>query len=172
MAGHHADLGLTGVYEGAMVDGRYHGHGTLKYPGGTYTGDFRNGELHGEGVLVLKEGKFEGSWERGKLCKGSFVFPDGLQHRPVDMKHWPYCSPEDPRFHCEIKEGLALGEPLRYETQAGAHTLRLPAGCYDTVDGYYDPKRLSVCSLETLEPIRMPSADEKVFILGSCRQQK
>ena len=67
---------------------------------------------------------------------------------------------------------MQLGEPPKFETQAGADTRRLPVGCYDTVDSFYDPKRLSICALDTFEPVRMPSAEEKQFIISNCRVQK
>ena len=171
MAQGHANV-LGGSYEGSIVDDRFQGAGKYTAPDdkGAYIGGFHNGQFHGEGTMYVKGGKFVGLWEQGKLVKGGFVFDDGLEHRPVDRKFWEYCSEEDPRFYCEMKEGLPLGEHLRYETAAGAITARLPPGCYDTLDGgYYDPKKLSICSLDTQEPVRMVDKDEKEWILRSCR---
>lgn len=83
-AGHHTDLQLGGAYTGDLVDGRYHGQGTLVFEKAKYVGGFAHGEFHGEGVMYMEAGKWAGGWERGKMVRGSFVFADGLEHRPVD----------------------------------------------------------------------------------------
>jgi hypothetical protein len=170
----HAGL-MHGEYDGELVDGRFQGRGTYTLPEGKgkYIGEFFNNEFHGEGTMYIKGGKYLGTWEKGRLVKGNFVFDDGLAHRPVDRKFWEYCSEEDPRFYCEILEGHQPGKTLKYETALGHNTTRLPPGCYDTLDnGYYDPKKLSICSLETMEPTRMVDKEEKEWILRSCRVQQ
>lgn len=159
-------------YKGDMVDGRYHGSGTLTTDKDRYVGEFYNGQFHGEGVMYVTGGKFVGTWTKGALTKGQFVFTDGLHHRMIDKKFWEYCSHEDPRFYKEIQDGLQLGDPLLHETAHGDSTPRLPLGCYDTVDGYYDPKKLSVCTLATQEAYRMPDKEEKEWIVRNCRLQR
>jgi hypothetical protein len=162
---------LSGEYEGELVDGRYQGQGVYTLPDkGKYVGGFHNGEFSGDGTMYVKGGKFVGVWEKGCLVKGGYVFDDKLMHRQVDRKFWEYCSEEDPRFYCEINEGLPLGEPLKYDTANGDRPVRLPPGSYDTLDGtFYDSKKLSICSLETMEPIRMVEKEEKEWILRNCR---
>ena len=170
VAQQHAQL-LSGSYDGDLMEnGRYHGTGTYTCDRGKYVGQFVNGEMSGEGTMFVTGGKFVGTWLNGKMVKGNFVFEDGLAHRAVDRKFWEYCSEEDPRFYREHKEGLALGKDLLYETSEGPVTKRIPPGTYDTGDnGYYDPKKLSICSLETMEPVRMVDKDEKEWILRCCR---
>ena len=45
-----------------------------------------------------------------------------------------------------------------------------PTGCFDYGEGYYDPKKLSICSFETADPTRVPSKEEKEFIVKNCRK--
>jgi len=163
---------LSGTYNGDYLDGRFHGQGVyVLNEKQRYVGEFFNGEFHGEGTLHVEGGKWQGTWKQGQLVKGAFVMPDGLAYREVDKKYWLYCSIEDPRFYKEIKDGVKLGDPLKYDTAHGETTPRLPPGCYDTIEGYYDPRKLSICSRDTQEPVRMVDREEKEWIIRSCRVQ-
>ena len=48
-------------------------------------------------------------------------------------------------FHLK---GVPLEGPLKHMI-CHKREVRLPAKCYDTVDGYYDPKKYVICSYET-----------------------
>ncbi|RYY85564.1 hypothetical protein EON63_07255 [archaeon] len=48
-----------------------------------------------------------------------------------------------------------------------------PPGCYDTIDGYYDPKTHMIYSHgDKREELRAPGPDEIDFILTCCRVGK
>jgi hypothetical protein len=105
------------------------------------------------------------------LVKGGFIYDDGLEHKRVEESSWSYCSKEDPRFYIEHKEGLPnTQEGIKYDTSRGNEFTPIPLGCYDCVDGYYDPKKLAVCSFEDGDPFRMPDKAEKEWIHAHCRK--
>ena len=101
--------------------------------------------------------------------EGGFVFNDGLKYTSMNVdEQWDYCSQSDPRFHSEIELGIQLGDSLTLTSPNPEHHA-LPPGCYDTVDGYYDPRRQSVISYTTNQPIRTPDAEEVKWITKYCR---
>mmetsp|Transcript_6156 Transcript_6156/g.5503 ORF Transcript_6156/g.5503 Transcript_6156/m.5503 type:complete len:179 (-) Transcript_6156:55-591(-) len=161
----------AGTYEGSQLVGRFMGNGKYKYKDYVYEGAFFDGLFHGQGTLYVKKGKFEGLWEKGKLIEGGFVFEDGLKHRQVENEYWDYCSIYDPRFHHEIESGIELGDPLVMETPL-VNPPTLPEGCYDVLEGYYDPKKNTVMSYTIDEPIRKVSPDEHDWIIKNCRYVK
>lgn len=61
------------VYQGPIVDGKFHGQGTLKYKEGDYyKGHFKNGLFDGLGVYIDSHGsRFEGTFTKGQM-KGQF----------------------------------------------------------------------------------------------------
>jgi hypothetical protein len=88
-------------------------------------------------------------------------------------------------FKGEVKAGLQLGENLTFETPAGL-PIHIPRGCFDTIDGYFDPKKKAVLDYTTGyyiiiyiifyylfiikgEQIRMPDQEEKEWIMANCR---
>jgi hypothetical protein len=110
-----------------------------------------------------------GTWDRGQLAAGRFVFSDGLKYKAMhDATPWGYCSKSDPRFLREIEEGLQIGNPLKYAT-ADPDCPKLHDGCYDTIDGYYDPKRQAILSYAENTVIRMPEKAERDWIVKYCR---
>jgi hypothetical protein len=158
---------LQGKYEGEMIDGRFHGHGSYTLSENCkYVGNFLDGMFHGEGTLYVQGGCYQGYWKEGKLVDGGFIFEDGLSHLKIGYKYWDYCSQYDRRFYSEIKEGVRIGDELKY---ASSHNHRLPKDCYDVIDGYYDAKRHTVYSYTTGEEIRTPNSEEIDFILNNCR---
>eukprot|EP01038_Epipyxis_sp_PR26KG_P012693 gene12693-17019_t len=159
---------LEGTYEGDYLDGRFHGKGVYLHKDKRYVGEFINGLFHGNGILYVKGGSFIGYWNAGKLIDGNFVFDDGLQYKPLNQTQWDYCSSSDPRFYNEIRDGIQVGERLRDPTSHNYHDL-LPPGCYDVVEGYYDPKRLMILSYTTGDEIRLPSKEEHEWIIANCR---
>jgi len=70
-------------YEGDWVEGKRHGHGTLKYtcPQNSeefqYVGDFYVNKLHGHGTLTSRRGLlYEGEWKDGKKHGHGLMFYD------------------------------------------------------------------------------------------------
>lgn len=161
-------MDTAGKYEGEIANGRYNGKGKYQLGETYYEGNFLNGYYHGEGVLYVKGGYYKGYWQEGKLVEGGFIFDDGLPHLKVGFKFWDYCSQFDHRFHSEIKDGIKVGERLR-DITSHEYVQDLPKDCFDTIDGYYDPKKHLVFSYTTHEPIRTPNSEEIEFILKNCR---
>ena len=56
-------------YEGDLVDGRPHGRGVYRWPGGArYEGEWRNDRRHGDGVIRYPDGRVgRGTWRDGEL---------------------------------------------------------------------------------------------------------
>mmetsp|Transcript_3279 Transcript_3279/g.3447 ORF Transcript_3279/g.3447 Transcript_3279/m.3447 type:complete len:171 (-) Transcript_3279:119-631(-) len=158
-------------YEGSYLNGRFEGHGTYWCDLGRYTGYFSDGQFHGRGTLFLKDGgKFEGEWRKGKFISesGRYVFEDGLEFKE---SNWEYCSETDNRFYAEILEDVPPTGPLKYVT-ANKNNPLLPLGCYDCIDGYFDPKMNAVRDYETHSEIRRPDQEDVKWILKYCRQEK
>lgn len=174
------DLGIPITYVGDLVNNRYHGKGVYSIgknstvPSGihaiTYDGEFVDGDFHGHGRLYVDDsgGYFEGIWNKNKLQSGGYIFHDKLKYKSINDDKWNYASKSDPRFYGEIKAGLQLGENLTYETPTGL-PIHIPRGCFDTIDGYFDPKKKAVLDYTTGELIRMPDQEEKEWIIENCR---
>jgi len=118
--------------------------------------------------LHVTGGKFEGIFDKGRFVSGKFIFEDGLDY---EEKDWKYCSEEDPRFYREIEQGVPLDGPLKYST-ARANPPKLPAGCYDTIEGYFDPKSGWIRDYGTNREIRKPDADEGLWMAANFRVGK
>ena len=162
---------IGGKYEGNSFAGRIVGTGTYKFKDYEYSGGFYDGLFHGEGTLTVPGGRFEGVFENGILIEGGFIYSDGLRHRAVENEFWDYCSMYDPRFNSEIESGLENGDSLK-QVSPNPNPPKLPANCYDTIDGYYDPKRGKIIGYVTEEPIKTPDEDEIKWILTNCRVGK
>jgi hypothetical protein len=118
--------------------------------------------------VFLPGGYYHGYWNNGVLVDGKFVFEDGLEHKNVTQKNWDYCSPNDPRFYSEIKDGVRNGDELRDAT-AHDYGHLTPKDCFDTIDGYYDPFKHAVFDYKTNEIVRTPNQTEIDWILANCR---
>lgn len=164
---------IAGKFTGGEKLKDFTGEGTYSYGMFKYTGMFKDGMFDGPGTCYMKSGaKFKGEWVKGKLVKGGYVFADGLEHKNLEDKEWAYCSRGDPRFYEEIKMGLPNNmEGIHFDTYRGKEFKGMPNGCYDVGDGYFDPKKISVCSFDTGDPIRMPDKDEKDWIMNNCRME-
>eukprot|EP01147_Barroeca_monosierra_P002816 gene2816-5659_t len=86
------------------------GHGEYILPNGTkYVGQMVDGEFHGEGTLIFQNGaKFTAIWEHGRATgttpsRGDYFFADGLKFEEID---WEYCTDDDRRFYQELLHGL------------------------------------------------------------------
>tara|TARA_B100000579_G_C22562030_1_gene724819 strand:+ start:138 stop:608 length:471 start_codon:yes stop_codon:yes gene_type:complete len=68
------------TYEGDLMDGKEHGHGTFCWKDGTkYEGEWRFGKKHGYGRLTLADGtEYIGKWKEGKRTGlGTMTYSDG-----------------------------------------------------------------------------------------------
>jgi len=160
---------LAGEYSGPYENGRFQGAGSYKFSGNTYEGNFDNGEFSGEGKLTMKGGGlFQGYWKNGELVEGGYVFSDGLQHTPIGTNSWEYCTSKDPRFYSEMVDGIKNGDTLSKITQH-EYGNDLPKGCYDVIDGYYEPKAKCVYRYDNNELLREVEDDEVEWIKANCR---
>lgn len=162
---------LTGKFDKDNMLG-YTGEGTYVLNNMKYMGELKDGNFHGKGTVHVKgAGKWVGEWENGKMVSGRYVFSDGLEHKEINDEKWEYCSETDPRFFEEIKKGNPNDSSgIEYETPRGEAFVALPVGTFDYGEGYYDPKKLSICSFETGDPSRVPTKEEKAFIVKHCRK--
>ncbi len=105
------------------------------------------------------------TWENGKAVDGEYVFNDGLQYTHP-ASEWDYCTATDRRFRTEIEAGiLPAGETQLTNARPSPS---IPDGCFDAVDGYYDPKRGEILTYDTHLVVRKASADEVAWITRKC----
>lgn len=157
------------TYQGDTLEGWYHGSGTFTYPSGIkYVGSFHKGQFHGEGTLVYQNGgKFKGTWQHGKLKGGNYFFFDDLRY---EEKDWNYCRDQDRRFNYERNNGiLPAGQTQLINDISGEK--KIPAGTYDTGDGFYDPIRSIVLEYEGAKIKRTVDAEEADWITRKCRYE-
>ena len=160
---------LAARFEGEKNEvNRFEGTGKYTYEHGRYEGNFYDGKWHGEGTLYLNGGRYVGTWKEGVLQTGTFVFDSDQMEKNTADATWTYCTSADPRFFREVSEGVPMGGPLKHLI-CHKNEVRLPSKCYDVVDGYYDPKKGSVCSYETGSELRKPSGKEVEWITKHCR---
>ncbi|XP_023386893.1 MORN repeat-containing protein 5 isoform X1 [Pteropus medius] len=123
-------------YIGEFVDGRMEGSAEYILPTETrYVGEMKDGVFHGQGTLYFPSGsRYDAIWENGLATKGTYTFSDGLQY---DGKNWHYCDSYDRRFYTEICHGL---KPTGISQLTNVDPPRkIPEGCYDCGDGFYNP---------------------------------
>ena len=153
-------------YEGDEVDGTQHGHGKLTFPNGNmYEGGFHMGKFHGEGVLHLANGggKYVGTWHFGDEQSGKLIFDDNLEFKDKD---WKYCSAEDRRFQSEQTGRLQAAGATKLSDRR--ERSELPIGCFDVVEGYFDPGTGKIHAFGTGKDIRTPDAKEVKWIREKC----
>ncbi|KAF5923321.1 hypothetical protein HPG69_017828 [Diceros bicornis minor] len=100
-----------------------------------YVGEMKDGMFHGQGTLYFPNGsRYDAVWEKGLVVKGRYTFADGLQY---DGENWHYCDGYDRRFYTEICYGL---KPAGISQLTNMDPPRkIPKGCYDCGDGFYNP---------------------------------
>ncbi|KAM9060833.1 MORN repeat-containing protein 5 isoform 2-T2 [Sarcophilus harrisii] len=124
-------------YFGEYVRGRMEGKALYILPTETkYQGEMTDGMFHGKGTLHFPNGsQYDATWEKGKIIQGKYTFADGLMYKE---DKWLYCDGYDRRFYTEICEGL---KPAGISQVTNIDPPRkIPEGCYDCGDGFYDPK--------------------------------
>ena len=60
---------------------------------------------------------------------------------------------------------------MKYETAVKKHIGKLAPGCYDTIDGYLDPRSYVIKSYEDDKEIRRPDQKEREWIIENCRME-
>ncbi|XP_031327414.1 cilia- and flagella-associated protein 251-like [Photinus pyralis] len=135
--------------------------------GVVYDGEFDDGQYHGDGTLTYPMGhKFYGTWCHGRLINYRFQFPDSLEY----VTDWKYCKMPDRRYFACIQDGLRpAGRSLLTNDEPPPR--RIPEGCYDTGDGFYNPK--TKCVMSAIRPghiIRIPKKSEEAWIMPHCRK--
>lgn len=126
------DIPNLGVYRGFLLNGLFHGEGTLLYlSGDKYEGNWKHGLQYGYGALIKKNGiKFSGIWKNGKLQSDNVVInycddnkytgsvkngkPDGFgTFYNYDKSWWYEGQWEDGMMHGLGKFGKS-GQPLLF----------------------------------------------------------
>ncbi|XP_041582836.1 MORN repeat-containing protein 5 isoform X1 [Vulpes lagopus] len=96
--------------------------------------------------------------------KGTYTFSDGLQY---DAEHWHYCDSYDRRFYTEICYGL---KPAGISQLTNMDPPRkIPQGCYDCGDGFYNPTTRVVKDYRN-RFLRNTDDDEHEWIVRTCRK--
>ena len=134
--------------------------GSFVFPSGSiYTGQFVDGIFSGSGTLRFSQGgTFTGNWTNGKLNTGGYAFKDKLEYKEEE---WEYLE-KDKRFWSEMQNNV----PIEIADQSGMGMIvsqKIPAGCFDLLDGYFDPKQQQIFKYDG-EYARTPSQDEVQFI--------
>ncbi|KAF4745774.1 MORN repeat-containing protein 5, partial [Perkinsus olseni] len=126
-----------------------------------YSGDFINDEFDGEGTLTFPDGgTFIGKWKRGIAIDGRYVFGDGLD---FEDKDWGYLNNGDRRFYDEVKHGIRpAGASLLTNDPKGPP--KIPKGCYDVGNGYFDPVENKTFSYDGSRMIGKPGEEEIKWI--------
>eukprot|EP00075_Anas_platyrhynchos_P037244 XP_027326497.1 MORN repeat-containing protein 5 isoform X1 [Anas platyrhynchos] len=145
---------------------RMEGRGSYTLPTGTeYRGELKDGMFHGEGELLFPGGgRYRAVWHRGVPAEGKYTFADGLEYQ--DEK-WHYCDGYDRRFYTEICSGL---KPAGISQLTNLDPPRkIPAGCYDCGDGFYNPETRIVVDYK-MRFLRNADDDEHEWIIRTCRK--
>eukprot|EP00794_Sanderia_malayensis_P016296 gene16296-17931_t len=160
-------------YTGSRYDGEYNkerleGKGEYSFPSTIktkYVGELKDGMFHGTGTLYFPDGsKYKGEWCDGKVVNGDYVFQDGLKYDAVE---WEYCDSFDRRFYTEICNGLKPAGRSQLTNKIPPR--KIPEGCYDCGDGFYDPKT-RIINDYSHKFLRNADDDEHDWIVKNCRK--
>jgi len=124
--------------------------------------------------LHFSGGMFKGVWKSGQAVDGEYIFNDGLKYGDLtpqtkDAEDWHYCTGDDLRFYTERISGTRPAGNSHFSNKSPAFVL--PGGCFDVVEGYYDPKDNAIYSHEGVF-LRTPNAKEVKWIKEKCREGK
>ncbi|XP_051835534.1 MORN repeat-containing protein 5 isoform X2 [Antechinus flavipes] len=153
-------------YFGEYVRGRMEGKALYILPTETkYQGEMTDGMFHGKGTLHFPNGsQYDATWEKGKIIQGKYTFADGLMYKE---EKWLYCDGYDRRFYTEICEGL---KPAGISQVTNIDPPRkIPEGCYDCGDGFYNPKTRVIRDYKN-RFLRNADDDEHEWIIHTCRK--
>nr|VZH90228.1 unnamed protein product [Spirometra erinaceieuropaei] len=119
--------------------------------GSSYVGDYKNKRMEGKGTYKLPTGaQYEGEMKDGMFHgEGVLYFTDGSK-----------------RFYTEILNGL---QPAGRTNLTNGPTRKIPPHCYDTGDGFYDPKHRIVFDYE-MSFLRNADNEEHEWIIKNCRK--
>ncbi|XP_065593440.1 MORN repeat-containing protein 5 isoform X1 [Cyrtonyx montezumae] len=162
-----AAMEVTGSrYCGRTERGRMEGWGSYTLPTGTeYRGELRDGTFHGQGALLFPGGgTYRALWQRGVPAEGRFTFADGLEYA---AEKWRYCDGYDRRFCSEICAGLRAAGNSQLTNLDPPR--KIPEGCYDCGDGFYNPKTRIVVDYK-LRFLRNADDEEHEWIIQTCRK--
>jgi hypothetical protein len=83
---------IIGYYKGCLLNGIFHGKGTINYKtGNIYTGDFFGGQRHGNGTYIDKNGStFNGKWKNGYFISGEEIYKNGDKIKGKFYNWMPY----------------------------------------------------------------------------------
>lgn len=147
---------------------RMHGTGVYRFPNGVeYHGQFKEGVFHGDGyILFPNHYKVRAKWDHGKLGSYEIVFPDDLI---FVEKNWAYCTKGDRRYAECIRQGIPpVGDGYITKEKPPRD---IPPGCYDTEEGFYNPKTGLLYSVENPNlAVRVPSSEEDRWAIANCRK--
>lgn len=101
----------------------------------------------------------------GKLKSQEYFFFDNLK---FEQKNWDYCVGEDRRFNYERNHGIKPSGQTQLKNDPQGE-VPIPAGTYDTGDGFFDPIRSLVFSYDAKTIMRTPNAKEVDWITRTCR---
>ncbi|KAF4662983.1 hypothetical protein FOL47_005976 [Perkinsus chesapeaki] len=143
------------------------GEGEYTFPNGTiYRGHFVNDEFDGEGSLIFPDGgTFVGTWQRGIAVDGKYFFGDGLEYKD---SNWEYIVSNDRRFYSEVTGGIRpAGES--FVTNDSTDEPKIPRGCFDLGNGYYDPSKRVIFDYNGTQVIGKPNEVEQKWIKENAR---
>jgi len=127
--------------------------------------DLTSQRFHGEGTLYFNNaGTYNAIWKEGVSLSGDYTFSDGLKFS--DPEKWNYCT-TDRRFATEINDGIKPGSTDSQITN-NHPPQPIPAGCYDTGDGIYNPET-GLIEEYSGRFLRRADTDEAKWIVANCR---
>ena len=113
-------------------------------------------------------------WDRGKLIDGKYFFYDNLAYidsqkqQAKKLHKWKYCTENDRRFYTEVSRDNLRPDGLTLLTNDIKGPKKIPEGCYDIGDGYFDPVKRVICEYNSNFK-RDLKEDE--WIIDKCRYE-
>ncbi|XP_044761204.1 uncharacterized protein LOC123318606 [Coccinella septempunctata] len=136
------------IYAGEWSPVEMDGEGSYILPHGVvYEGKLKDGMFHGKGVLTYPLGQMVvGEWYEGDIISWTFKYKN-IKQCTLDT----YCKQPDRRFLTTLyNELLPAGKEYLTNQQP---TRKIPTGCYDVEDGFYNPKTLWVHSVKNMSKV-------------------
>jgi len=110
------------------------------------------------------------------LIDGKYFFFDDLEY--IDSKkqqekklpNWKYCTQDDRRFYTETVRDNLRPDGLTLLTNDIRGPRKIPEGCYDVGDGYFDPIKQIICEYDSNYK-RDVTEEEQAWIVNKCRYE-